>query len=204
MLLRVPTGRMGVPRVDYSTMEYRTLRTFPVDYVALGFLMEAPRHGYDLRQRIHTALGSMWHVAISQLYQVLHRLEARGWAQSEQETTGGAPPRQVYHATPAGIEAFRAWLQAPVPHLRDMRVEFLAKLYFLRTQPAPPWDCVFAAQRGVLEGILQNLSERKSIATDDPLIGAIALSFRRHQLQSTLAWLDESLPALRAGKELDR
>ena len=100
------TGKHGRPWIDYSIMEYRSCRVsergFPVEFAAMGFLIERPCHGYALRARLAEGLGPLWQVASSQLYQVLHRLEESGWVDRSDEILSGGPARSVYHVTAAG------------------------------------------------------------------------------------------------------
>jgi PadR family transcriptional regulator AphA len=187
--------------VEYSIMEYQSPRSFPVDLAALGFLIERPLHGYDLHQRMKAALGPVWRIALSQLYNVLHRLEQNGWIACREEPQEGAPPRRVCQATDEGIRAFRTWSVSPVEHLRDLRVEFVAKLYLLRRGFPEAVPELLAAQMKLLRGTLDALAQRKTIESDDPAIGAVVLAFRRHQLASAISWLEASREVLCGSKE---
>jgi PadR family transcriptional regulator AphA len=182
-------------------MEYQSARSFPVEFAALGFLSEGPLHGYDLHQRMESALGSIWHVALSQLYNVLHRLSENGWIACREEPQEGAPPRRICRATPEGTRAFRAWATSPVEHLRDLRVEFVAKAYLLRRIAPEALPVLFGDQIALLRGILDSLSRQERIESDDPAIGEVVLSFRTQQLAGAISWLEESRGVLLGSKE---
>ncbi len=109
--------------------------SLPLDQIALGFLMAGPAHGYDLHRRIARELGPVWRVGMGHLYNALRDLERAGRVQSTLTPQADRPPRKVYAVTPAGQEAFLDWVHRPVPAVRDLRTEFLAKLYFLRAGP---------------------------------------------------------------------
>jgi len=167
-------------------------RSFPVHYAALGYLSEGPMHGYELRERLRRGLGGLWRIASSQLYSVLHRLEEHGWADPHVESDAARPARTVYRITPEGARAFDAWVAEPVAHPRDLRVEFLAKLYFLRRRSAEAARGLIDAQVGVLEEADAGLARRGALESDDAGFGEIAASFRRQRLRSTIEWLRES------------
>jgi len=171
-------------------------RSFPVHYAALGFLMERPMHGYELRQRLRDGLRPFWHIASSQIYNVLHRLEEDGRITARIEAPEGRPPRTVYDITARGSSAYEAWVSSPVRHLRDLRVELFAKLYFLRRRSAEETRAFVAAQIEVLDGLDSKLARRRRLESDDAGLGAAGVAFRRHQLRSTADWLRASVENL--------
>ncbi|MCX6093752.1 MAG: PadR family transcriptional regulator [Candidatus Bipolaricaulota bacterium] len=182
-------------------MEYRVPRSFPVEYAALGFLIEAPRHGYDLRRDLVEGLGELWHVALSQLYSVLHRLVEEGWAEVEVEPQEDRPSRQMYSVTKDGRRAFWQWACSPVAHPRDLRVVFLAKVYFLRKLRPEEVGSLIDAQKSKLSEALASLEKQGAVASNDAALGAAACSFRVAQMESALRWLEESRSLLETVKE---
>jgi PadR family transcriptional regulator AphA len=182
-------------------MEYRPSRGFPVEYAALGLLIETPRHGYELHRDLSEGLGSLWRVASSQLYSVLHRLVEEGWAAVEVEPQEDRPSRHTYTATEAGRRAFWQWAGSPVMHPRDLRVVFLAKIYFLRKLRPEAIGRLIDAQRSVLAEALASVTERGAIASDDVAVGTAACSFRAAQMESALRWLEESRTLLESQRE---
>ena len=164
---------------------------FPAQYAVLGSLMEGELHGYELRRRLASALGPIWHIATSQLYSVLHRLEEENLLSVRVEQPENRPPRKVYAVTPQGEEAFLGWATAPVRHLRDARVELLAKLYFLRRLAPDRIAALIEAEVVTLERLHDRLSRRRSLATEDEALGRLALRFRLGQVQSAITWLSE-------------
>jgi DNA-binding PadR family transcriptional regulator len=164
---------------------------FPAGYAVLGALLLGPAHGYELHQRLHRGLGPIWHIAQSQLYSTLQRLQSQGLLNVEIVSQRNRPPRKVYALTPAGEAAFWEWALAPVRHVRDLRVEFLAKLYFLRRHSPERIPLLLEQQAQVLTRLQERLSHRKALPSDDPLLGELALKFRLAQVGSVLSWLDE-------------
>jgi PadR family transcriptional regulator AphA len=182
-------------------MEYRGSRGLPVEYAALGFLVEAPRHGYDLQRDLSAGLGSLWDVAVSQLYSVLHRLVDQGRADVKIEPQEGRPPRHTYSVTAKGRSAFWRWARTPVTHPRDLRVVFLAKVYFLRKLRPAAVGRLVDAQEAELRKALAALEKRATIASDDAAVAAAARTFRAAHVKSALRWLDANRPLLESAKE---
>jgi PadR family transcriptional regulator AphA len=184
-------------------MEQEAARSFPVEYAALGLLAESPMHGYELRERLHQALGALWHVATSQLYSVLHRLEERAWVEPQVQSTAGRPARTVYRVTPEGERALDRWLTRPVEHLRDMRVEFLAKVFFVRRHGADAVSRLVDRQIAALAALEAGLAARGRLEGADERFGRIVASFRRHRMRSMIEWLEKSRELL-SGTEVER
>jgi len=174
-------------------MEYpRGSRSFDVEYAALGVLMAGPMHGYQLREQLSAGLGSLWRIASSQLYNVLHRLEGKGWIDCHVEAQSGRPSRNVYRVTPNGERAFWSWATAPVHHLRDLRIELLAKIYFLRRLDPGRIPALIDAELDTLRKLYGRLEARDSIESDDADFGRLALSFRTWQIEQTVRWLERN------------
>jgi len=168
-------------------MEYRAARAFPAEYGLLGLLLDGPAHGYDLQQRLQEDLGAVWHVAWSQLYNVLHELEERGWVAAATSDSPSGPPRHTYSITARGRRAFFEWTFAPVARLRDLRLEFLVKVHFLRKHAPDELDPLLARQSDALRQVVAD----QGALGGAPWVAAVAASFRRHQTESALAWIDE-------------
>ena len=149
-------------------------------------------HGYELRERLSTGLGDLWRIASSQLYSVLHRLEKKGWITCSVEPQAGRPDRKVYRITEGGDRAFWTWATSPVGHLRDVRVELLAKVYFLRRLAPDRIGPLIDAELRTLKGLRDRLQSKERIASDDESFGALALAFRVSQLGNTVAWLESN------------
>ncbi len=170
-----------------------TLRhSLPLDKVALGFLMSGPAHGYDLHSRIARELGPVWHIGRGHLYNALRDMEREGRVQSTLLPQADRPPRKIYAITPAGREAFLDWVRRPVPAVRDIRVEFPTKLYFLRTLGLEGWTELVEAQRALLSARLAQL-EAEYVHTPPDAFHRLVLDLRRRQARAVLEWLENLL-----------
>lgn len=79
----------------------------------LTLLEEGERYGLDLAKELHTLTGGDLALNAGTLYPALHRMEQRGWLQSESRPSSrGGHPLRYYHLTPAGQAALEAKREA--------------------------------------------------------------------------------------------
>jgi DNA-binding PadR family transcriptional regulator len=159
---------------------------FPLEQALLGFLMQGPAHGYALHERADEELGRIWYMGMSNVYGTLRDLEESGrveWSLDDESY----PPRKVYSITPEGRSSFRAWVREPVPAIRDMRVEFLAKLYFFHTLQLTGLDALVEAQE---EACRRRLAELEVAEAAADTFERTVNQFRRLRIEATLEWLE--------------
>jgi len=174
-----------------------------VEFAALGFLIEEPLHGYALRSRIAEGLGPLWQVASSQLYQVLHRLEERACVKRVAETSSGGPSKTIYHVTPDGVKLFWEWVQAPVSTMRNVRVEFAAKIYFLRRLELAAVVSFIDQQLEVLEGVEEGLLSDAKKGSDDAVLNTAWLDLQLATVKNFYRWLTAHKVLLSTPKETE-
>ena len=128
-------------------MPHRTNLT-TTEYAVLGLLADAGElSGYDLRKRAERSVGYFWSPARSQIYAVLPRLVAGGYATRRKVAQSERPDKQLYRVTEAGVAALREWLDAG-------SVE-------------PPPDCnplllkVFFGEHAAPDALLEQVRERR-------------------------------------------
>ncbi len=166
-------------------------KTFPVEYAILGLLNDGPLHGYAPRKRADAALAPFWTIATSQIYSALHSMQNKGLVSIEVQLQDDRPARNVYLITPSGRDEFRRWSKNPVRHLRDMRVKFLAKLYFLRRLGDKAGIPLIDAQATFLERLRERVSQHSDLPTDDRTLADLTTGFRAHQMTAAIEWLVE-------------
>ncbi len=157
------------------------------EYALLGVLMSGPKHGYDILQSLETGLGPAWSVSTSQLYVLLKRLEQEGWVSSTLKTQDTRPSKRVFSIMPTAKDRFMNWLKSPTDHVRDLRIEFLAKLFFFRELGLKGGDALVDAQIALLEQIKGGLTERRRAEEDD--YKRLVYGFRISTLMGWLKWL---------------
>jgi DNA-binding PadR family transcriptional regulator len=160
------------------------------EYALLGYLWQKPAHGYELHQRLLTDLGQIWHISLSQTYNILKRLEARDFIAGTVQEQDKLPDRREFVLTDAGRQRFEAWLNAPSGcSVRAIRVEFTTRLYFAysydRRLAARLIDVQIAETRAGLERLKARLAETRP----GQVFNRLGLDLRVRQLDSILEWL---------------
>src|SRR6266581_2828641 len=97
----------------------------------LGFLIDQPMHGYELKRALSPALPPERRVNDGVLYPMLKRMEAAGLISGRVESREGAPDRRVFHPTAAGRRAFEVWLRSPVEEDEEVAYDFMLGHPFL-------------------------------------------------------------------------
>lgn len=193
----------------------------PAEHALLGLLAmgEAarPGHGYDLAREFAAGkpLAAVLRLEPGMLYHHLKKLARAGWVEAVDDVAGGRPPRRLHRLTATGRAELDRWLAAPVGHTREIRLEFLVKLYFARGLAPERLPRLLAEQRAVLDRLLASLDEQRARAgrdagdeaadeSDDGTGDAagdsaylrLVLDLRAAQTRAALAWLDAVADAI--------
>jgi DNA-binding PadR family transcriptional regulator len=99
-----------------------------------------------------------------------------------------APTRKEYRITPTGEQTFLNWISKPVPAARDLRQDFLVKLFF--------WHDVDPAMMQALFHQQVSLCRKWLASLENQLIDSVGftrqvLTFRIRQVQCILEWLQD-------------
>ncbi len=161
------------------------------DETILGLLAANSRHGYELLACFTdpAQLGRVWRISASQIYNVLKRLEGKGWIVGHKLEVENAPPRTEYQITPAGYDRLLEWLHDPNPSasIRRIRVEFLSRLFIAQLLNIAA-DAIVQRQRAACQ---RQLSLLNAQLRETPA-GLARLSLELHiaQLEAILACLE--------------
>jgi DNA-binding PadR family transcriptional regulator len=163
-----------------------------IEYALLGFVWREPLHGYEIHRRLTETpeLRLIWRMKQSRLYAILTRLEDEGLLRAVVEARDARPPRKVYHLTRAGESAFRRWTSQPVALPREMRLEFMLKLYFAAEEDPEAVTSLIRRQQAVCD---QWLAAQSAANAARPFIRVVR-SYRRSHIEAIRDWL-ASLPA---------
>lgn len=165
---------------------------FSIEYILLGFLVENPCHGYDLYKQIthFDAISLVWNIKQSQLYALLDKLEADGLLTSSLVSGDSHLLRKEFKITSMGSQTFNAWKTSPVHHPREMRQEFLAKLYFgLKDNTEAGFELI-EEQRTLCSEWLASQQIDYSKTEDDQHFERMVFQFRISQTEAMLEWLN--------------
>ena len=79
-----------------------------LDVLVLRALSWGPMHGYAVARFIREGSGGTFRILDGALYTALHRMEERGWVESDWGTSEKGKRAKFYHMTTAGRRALRA------------------------------------------------------------------------------------------------
>jgi len=159
------------------------------EYVLLGALMSGPRHGYEIMRFTEKALGGTWFVGTSQLYALLKRLEQQGLVRSTLEHQDARPAKRNFTITVDGKDAFLKWLHEPTPHVRDFRIEFMAKLFFYYHLSIPDGKKLVDVQMELLQTVRLKIKQNHA-AEADPY-NRLVYGFKLATVEARLKWLTQ-------------
>ena len=94
-------------------------------HAILGFLIDKPMHGYELKHALSPALPAERRVNDGVLYPLLKRMEGEGLISGRVERRDGAPDRRVFHPTAAGRRAFADWLSSGAEEEDEVAYDFM-------------------------------------------------------------------------------
>jgi DNA-binding PadR family transcriptional regulator len=158
--------------------------------VVLAMLAKEPSRGYQLRARLHSALGPLAEgMNEGQVYVTLTRLERAGLVVLER-VPGAADgqDRKVYELTPAGQERVAEWLSEvswPKPDLAEFHLKLVAAA---AAGLADPLTIVDAQRRELLRRLRD--AQRAAMAEADGSDAALLLEGVVLRLQADLRWLE--------------
>lgn len=162
------------------------------EYALLGLVWRQPGHGYELHQRLVDDLGQIWHISLSQTYNILNRLEERGYISGTTQEQDKLPDRRQFSITEAGRQRFEAWLHEPSgSSVRAIRVEFTTRLYFAHGFNRVLADKLIEIQISETRAGLSRLEAMLSKIPKDRLFNRLGLELRVRQLASILDWLKD-------------
>jgi DNA-binding PadR family transcriptional regulator len=182
-------------------MEGRTMaaQPNPAEHAILGLLdlEDGSGHGYDLARNFADGqpLANVLRLEPGMLYHHLKKMERNGWVDSSTEQQSSRPARQVYHLTDEGRAELQRWLAEPVQHTREIRLEFLVKLYFARRFDSELAEALIAGQLDASRRWEETLSEQLAAADSsnnsesDRAFTRTVLELRLAQTRAAIAWL---------------
>jgi PadR family transcriptional regulator, regulatory protein AphA len=163
----------------------------------MGMLLGGPLHGYDICRRLGEGIGSIWKLGKSQIYALLAKLEREGLVIHERVGQDNLPAKNIFSLTPEGIQVVKEWLEQPVNHFRDMRLEFVTKLWFIRQAFPEPERLLIEKQLGVCGEKVTVLEGLKDSCGNQ--VEALSIDFRVTVIRATVSWLECLLDSIQTG-----
>ena len=180
----------------------RSPRASASRFAILGVLSLGAMSGYDVKKLIERSIAHFWNESYGQIYPILNRLAAEGFAARRREKQRGKPDRHVYSLTDKGRQELARWLAVPARH-EPFRSELLLKLFL--GDAGPVADSIAqlehyeSSQRVRLEmyvGIERRLREEMAGHPQLPF-SLVTLHYGQHRCRAMLAWCAESIRSLK-------
>lgn len=171
----------------------RSQSPLSLEHILLGFLYQNPIHGYDLYKNVSSleSISLVWHIKQNQLYALLDKLQSNGLLISNIVPGEAYLMRKEYRITTAGRRAFLEWVASPVAHGRDMRQEFLAKLYFAFSLGADSGRRLAEKQKTECNEWLSSLHINQSRTSNEKTFEKMIFQYRISQTEAMIEWLTE-------------
>ena len=175
-------------------------RISPAEFTLLGMIALSTEedghiHGYDLnRHMTEGPIRSVIRLEAGMLYHYLKKLTRRGLITSTTEHQEGRPARHLHALTEAGRSTFDAWLATPVQATREIRLDFLLKLWFARQIGREQVLALVRGQRAVIQGLIDSLEQQiREIpgTSEDDQFARNVVGLRLAQNRVVASWLDE-------------
>ncbi len=167
------------------------------EYAVLGLLLERPTYGYELQRELAATseLGSVCPVEPAMVYAILKSLAGLELIDGRWDNSQ-YPPKAVYAATPAGENEFGRWLRHPVARIREVRSDFLIKLYFALRSDRDLARELIEAQDGVCKDYLLRVQDELRSAKDG-VFPTFVLGSKLSAVIGAREWLAQCLRELR-------
>jgi PadR family transcriptional regulator, regulatory protein AphA len=172
------------------------------EHAILGLLAlsESGRgHGYVLARQFspEAPLGNVVRLEPGMVYHHLKKLERLGWVSAVPEAEPGRPARRLFALSSLGRAELGRWLAEPVARTREIRLDFLVKLYLALLLDPELAVRLVDEQRDQCTRLVKSLANREqSVLVDedqDPVtarFGDMVRDLRLAQTRAALAWLD--------------
>lgn len=154
------TERPAPRRGKASAAQTRT-----AENALLGLLAETDTgvHGYDLLKRFADGvLGDIIRIEPGMLYHHLKSMANRGLLVTTVERQASRPDRQMHAITESGRTKLTAWLSQPVRATRELRLEFLVKLYLTERIEPQERNKLVSAQCEVIDHLIASLEQQRT------------------------------------------
>lgn len=193
---------MTPPRPDSADVSSEPLLSgMPAEHAILGLLAVSDTgsgHGYDLARQFSpdAPLGDVLRLEPGMVYHHLKKLERLGWVSVVPGEAPGRPARRLFALTSSGRAELERWLSEPVAHTREIRLDFLVKLYLALLLDPTLAVRLVNEQRERCSVLVNSLTERLRRAGDakcgksSTRFGVMVLDMRLAQTRAALAWLD--------------
>jgi DNA-binding PadR family transcriptional regulator len=165
----------------------------PAEYAVLGLVRQKPTYGYELQRHLggRRGLGRVCPVEPAMVYAILKSLSGLELIDGEWDSRA-YPPKAVYTATDAGEAEFSRWLRLPVARMREVRLDFLVKLYFALEEDRELARDLLQSQIDACAGYAREIQKERDESADSRF-DLIVLESKASAARITRDWLEKTL-----------
>jgi DNA-binding PadR family transcriptional regulator len=118
------------------------------ELLLLGLLRQQEMHGYQLSEFLDTHFGLFFDLKKATAYNVLGKMEEKGWVESRKEQEGKRPPRRVFAITPEGEALFQELLRKSLADYRPAVFPGNVPVLFLNSLPEDEMESLLTEREG--------------------------------------------------------
>lgn len=173
----------------------------PLYLTILAFLIEQPRHPYEIGRVIRERQIDFAVVPPRRLYHAIERLHQAGLVEpAETSREGKRPERTVYRITADGEEEFHAWLHELLTTPAREYPALMVALSFLPAIAAETGLHALQARATLLAGECASLRAKLAVLTTQlPRLVLLEIEYLLVLRQAELDWLQAVIADLRSG-----
>ncbi len=161
------------------------------ELLLLGLLRKREMHGYQLSEFMENHLGLFFDIKKATAYNLLGKMEKKGWVTSREEQEGKRPPRRVFAISSEGEALFQELLRGALPEYR--RPVFPGNVPFLFMDALPPKEL-----KELLDERRDAIGERRvALETHLDHVGHPLFDHQLLVLRAELKWVEDLLEGLK-------
>jgi DNA-binding PadR family transcriptional regulator len=179
----VHTGKEGTTDGHESGAGEREL-------LLLGLLRKREMHGYQLSDFLETHLAMFFDLKKATAYNLLGKMEEKGWVSSREEQEGKRPPKRVFAITPEGEALFQELLRTAIPEYRRAAFPGNVPILFMDALPRAELEDLLDQRR-------ENIRERMGVLeTHLDHVGHPLFDHHLLILEAELTWVEGLIEGL--------
>ena len=156
----------------------------------LSFFLEKPSLVYEIYKFLETEIAffKIWYLKRSQFYNFLDRLYSEGLLSQQYEEGTQYPDRRIFSLKNIGYDKLNDWVISPVQHGREMRQDFLVKLYISQKYFSDNINLLVNNQRNICYQWKKD--QESQLVSENDQFQIYLINYRKMQIQSMIDWLN--------------
>lgn len=166
-----------------------------IQNVILGFLVENPMSGYDIKQMMENSVSYFFEASYGAIYPALKRMEKDMLIEKEVVQQEGKPNKNLFVITSKGKEVFRTYMESPLnPTL--IRSDLLIRIFFGQYTTPDKIVTWLNIEKEKAQAQLDNLTLIDEKYPDMERHKKMTLLYGIDEAKFTLEWIEKELRQL--------